>query len=304
MSDAFIVGPVRSGTSWLHTMLSEHPDFASPPETHLFANYLGPLEDAWRADQARLRRALETPGARVGFGLAPVVTDDEFTEMLRTWFATVRSLVLSAKPGATRLLEKTPDHSLWIDTIWRVAPDALIVFMVRDPRSTVRSVLSARTEAWGVWAPESLADATSLWLRNVRQYFSRKRDKRVMLLRYEDLRSDAAELDRVAKFLGLEPPAKWRATAHDVAPTERTSLVTRGEAASNRLRPYDAEGFSYHDRRTYRTLTPYETAYIVSRCHDEMNALGYPTDIGKLPARLRIEQAARAMRFKLRRGRR
>ena len=38
----FIVGPVRSGTSWLQTMLAEHPDIASPPETHVFTNYLAP----------------------------------------------------------------------------------------------------------------------------------------------------------------------------------------------------------------------------------------------------------------------
>jgi len=247
MSDAFIVGPVRSGTSWLHTMLGEHPDLASHPETHIFANYLGPLADAWRADEERLHRALNTRGSQVAFGLAPIITDDEFTDIVRALYATVRHHVLAAKPGSSRLLEKTPDHSLWLDTIFRVVPDASVVFMVRDPRATVPSVLSARTEAWGDWAPDSLADATSLWLRNVRPYFGRKRDARIMLVRYEDLRSDPTELDRVAKFLDLEPSNNWRRTTNEVAPAERSSLVLRGNAAAQDLSPYDTTGFSYHD---------------------------------------------------------
>jgi hypothetical protein len=304
MGDAFIVGPVRSGTSWLHTMLSEHPDIASPPETHLFANYLGPLADVWSADQDRLRRALDTRGSQVALGLAPIVTDGEFTEMLRSWYTSIRTQVLAAKPGATRLLEKTPDHSLWLDTIFRVVPDAAIVFVVRDPRATVRSVLSARTEPWGDWAPDSLADATTLWLRNVRPYFSRKRDKRIMLVRYEDLRSDAAEFERVAKFLDLEPSATWRTTPDDAAPAERASLVVRGDAASHGLQPYDTDGFSYHNGRERRTLTRYETAYIVSRCRAEMKALGYSIDVAPAPLRLRVEHAARAARRRLGRARR
>jgi hypothetical protein len=298
MSDIFIVGPVRSGTSWLQTMLSEHPDIASPPETHLFANYLGPLAESWRADQARLQRALDMPGSQVGFGLAPVVTDDEFTVMLRAWFDTVRALVLSGKPGATRLLEKTPDHSLWIDTIWRVAPEASIVFMARDPRATVRSVLSASAQDWGDWAPKSIKEATALWLRNVRPYFAHRRDKRVMLVRYEDLRSDASEFDRVAKFLGLESPARWRTTSHDASPTGTTSLVMRGDAASDGLRPYNTTGFTYHDGATRRNLTQYETAYIVSRCRAEMDALGYSTDVN-IPLRLRSEHAVRSVGRKI-----
>jgi hypothetical protein len=297
-SDVFIVGPVRSGTSWLQTMLAEHPTLASPPESHLFANYLGPLEDSWRNDRSRVAAALAEPGALVGHGLATVMSDDEFTEQLRSFYDSVRKLVLAAKPGASRLLEKTPDHARWIDTIFRVAPDASIVFIVRDPRDTVRSLLGARGERWGYWVPQSLKDATTLWLTNVRPYFRVKRDPRVVLIRYEDLRADVAEFERVAKFLGLEQPARWLTTSIDAAPSARTSTVVRGDAARHDLNPYDAASFSYHDRTASRHLTDYEAAYVVMRCRDEMKALGYSTELDTIPARMRVERGARAIRVK------
>lgn len=302
--DVFIVGPVRSGTSWLQTVLAEHPTLASPAETHMFVHYFGPLLEAWGHDQELLRDALAERGNRVALGLATVVTDGEFIEMLRAFYSSVRDLVVSAKPGATRLLEKTPDHAHWLDTIKRVVPDAAIVFIVRDPRDTVRSVLQASGEDWGGWAPTSVHDATSLWLTSVRPYFAHKNDPNVLLVRYEDLRSDTTEFDGVAKFLGLEPHSTWLENPIDLAPQDRTSTIVRGEAAEADLQPYATQGFSYHNRQHRRELTPYESAYVATRCRDEMRALGYETETGALPVRLRIEMAPRAIRYKARQLRR
>jgi hypothetical protein len=299
-NDIFIVGPARSGTSWLQTMLAEHPDIASPPETHLFTNYLAPLADTWAQDRARVAAALGERGTQVGHGLATVVTDDEFIALVQSFYATVRALVLSAKPGARRLLEKTPDHAVCLDTIQRISPEALIVYLVRDPRDTVRSLLEAGDETWGDWAPTSVQDATTLWLRNVQPWFPRKRDPRITLVRYEDLRSDPAELERIATFLGLGPTESWLQTAIDAPPQARSSTVVRGDAAAHMLNPYGATGFSYHDRGERRQLSRYESAYITTRCRAEMKVLGYPLDVGPVPARLRAELYARAARAKAR----
>jgi hypothetical protein len=291
-SDVFIVGPVRSGTSWLQTMLAEHPSLASPPETHLFARYLGPLDAAWHAEKQRLQRGR----TQVEFGLSTVLTDDEFDAQLRSFYAAIRSLVLSAKPGASRLLEKTPDHAHWLDTIWRVVPDASIVCMVRDPRATVQSVLSARNTEWGDWAPTSVADATALWLASVRPIFAHQRDRRMTLVRYEDLRSDASEFDRVVKFLGLNPPSEWRQSDASLAPADRTSIIRRGAITGS---PYAAKGFSFHDRRQLHRLSRYDQAYIANRCKNEMHALGYDTAVNA-PFRLRVEKFIAAARFRAR----
>ncbi|HEV7527152.1 MAG TPA: sulfotransferase [Acidimicrobiia bacterium] len=299
-ADIFIVGPVRSGTSWLQTMLAEHPEVASPPETHLFTNYIAPLVDAWESDQARVAAALDDQGSQVGHGLATIVIDDEFVAMLQSIYTTVRDLVVSAKPGACRFLEKTPDHALCLDTIQRVVPDAAVVFLVRDPRDTVRSLLEASGESWGYWAPKSVEDATALWLRSVRAWFPRKRDSRLLLVRYEDLRADPAELERVAEFLGFGNPATWLRTRVDAPPGERSSTIMRGDAAKGLLNPYETPGFSHHDRGNRRVLDRYERAYIEQRCRNEMMVLGYPVDVEPPPPRMRAENLVRAVRGKAR----
>lgn len=299
-TDIFIVGPVRSGTSWLQTMLAEHPDIASPPETHFFTNYLAPLVQSWENDRARVEAAIGEQGAHVGHGLATVVTDAEFLALLRSFYGSVRELVLSAKPGARRFLEKTPDHALCLDAIQQIVPDAKILYLVRDPRDTVRSLFEAGGESWGDWAPTSLQDATRLWLRSVRPWFPRKRDPRILLVRYEDLTSDAAELERIASFLGLEPTADWMQTRVDAPPQARPSTVSRGAAAEGGLNPYDASGFSYHDRVRRRQLSRYETAYITTRCAAEMKVLGYEVDARSVPARLRAEDVVQMLRAKAR----
>ena len=126
----------------------------------------------------------------------------------------------------------------------------------------------------------------------MRPWFPRKRDPRVLLVRYEDLRSDPAELERVATFLGLGPSATWLKTPVDAPPEQRSSTVVRGDAAIQQLNPYDAAGFSNHERQDRRELTRYETAYITMRCRAELKVLGYPVEVDGLPARLRAEHIA------------
>jgi hypothetical protein len=294
-NDMFIVGPARSGTSWLQTMLAEHPDVASPPETELFSSYVVPMERTWARDRGRVRRAVRDRGRQLAYGLATALTDDEFTMLERDVYAAVRDRVVGAKPGANRMLEKTPDHVLFLDTIMRVVPGARFIFLVRNPRDTVRSLLDARDEPWGQWAPSSVAAATDLWQRNVRAGLPYLDHPNLLLVRYEDLRAGPAELERVSSFLGLGSPGEWMRTPADVSPAERTSVIVRGEAACTDVKPYATPAFSFHDRGVGRSLTSSQEAYVTGRCRDEMRAVGYAVDGGHLPLRIHAERARHAV---------
>jgi hypothetical protein len=301
LSDIFIVGPARSGTSWLQTVLAEHPNVASPPETGLFVAFIGPMERFWRQHRAQLDAA-RAEGTRMNVqGMATVVTSDDMLCWYRDLYRKARARVLAEKPGATRLLEKTPDHALYLDLIWRVVPDARVVFLVRDPRATVRSMLQASSEPWGHWAPTTVEGAAGRWLRNVQGPLKHRDDPRVLTVRYEDLRRDDREIARVAKFLELNDPAEWMVTPFDASPRERqANIVVAGEAANERLQAYELEGFSFHDRKQERELTRYERAYVETVCATEMEALGYGRECVRPPVGFR---AIRAVRFPLLRGR-
>jgi Sulfotransferase family len=294
MPDIFIVGPARSGTSWLQTMLAEHPDVASPPETGLFVEFLAPMERAWQQHRAQLDAA-RAEGSRMNVqGLATVVTSSDMLAWYRTLYAVARERVLAGKPGATRLLEKTPDHALCLDLIWKVAPDARVVFLVRDPRATVRSMLHASAEPWGHWASTAVEGATGRWQRNVQNPLARREDPRMITVRYEDLRADERELARVTKFLELGNPSEWLATPTDASPRDRQSnIVVAGEAEADGLATYELEGFSFHDRKQQRELSRYELAYVENQCGAEMRALGYAADAVRPPVGFRVTRSVR-----------
>ena len=289
------MGPARSGTSWLQTILAEHPEIASPPETELFSAYIVPMARSWERHRALVEASLRDGDQQMAYGLAAVLNDDEFVGLMRSFYETVRDTVLAAKPGASHFLEKTPDHSLFLDAITQVVPDARVIFLVRDPRDTVRSLLEASREPWGHWAPRSVVEATDLWLRNVRAVLPWRTDPRVMTVRYEDLAAGPDELERVAKFLGLERPSEWLTTPLEVAPGQRSSMVTRGAMAERDVKPYDAAAFSYHDRDQRRQLTARERGYVVAQCQAEMRTLGYATESDAIPAAVRAELVARKL---------
>src|SRR6185436_7295920 len=46
-------------------------------------------------------------------------------------------------PAALRLLEKTPKNSLRVPFLARAFPDALFLYLYRDPRETISSMLDA-----------------------------------------------------------------------------------------------------------------------------------------------------------------
>ena len=146
---------------------------------------------------------------------------------------TRRSAISSSRPSPARAGSwRRPPITRSLSTpILRIAPDAAVVFLVRDPRDTVRSLLEASDESWGDWAPKSVEDATALWLRSVRAWFPVKRDPRLLLVRYEDLRADPAELERVADVPRARQHVDMAANARS---TRRRGSARRRSCAATR----------------------------------------------------------------------
>ncbi len=196
----FLVGPPRSGTTWLQSLLGNHPDIGTAQESHLFNHFLGPMVDSWD-------HMLSFKDGRGGIGLPAYQTELEVLSMLEDMVHSVlsRSDEYHSHP---MFLEKTPDHIRNMDDISRILPDAKIIYMIRSPADVIESMLSA-SESWGSdWAPGNIIKAIRQYSyfvsKGTRDYALANPDK-VLLIRYEDLKSDTETvLKKVLDFVGMD----------------------------------------------------------------------------------------------------
>ena len=160
------------------------------------------------------------------------------------------------RPQRIRLLEKTPRNALNVPFMRRLFPDVQAVFLHRDPRETIASIMEAwqmglsgggfvtfpnlpgwslrhwcmlLPPGWRAFNGKSLAEiaafqwhaANSTILRDLRELGA----ERWLALRYRDLLDDsAATVRRIAEFAGVpfEGPLRNRASAP--LPLSRTTV--------------------------------------------------------------------------------
>jgi LPS sulfotransferase NodH len=161
------------------------------------------------------------------------------------------------QPGSRRFLEKTPKNALRIAFFDRIFPDAQFVFLWRDPRENISSIMEAwRSGLWrtypkldgfdGPWSMllppgwrsmnrrplEEIAAwqwrETNAYILNDLQALS---PQRWTVLRYADLVSDpAATVGRVCEFLGIPvDPALASRVARPLPPSRYTLTAPAAE---------------------------------------------------------------------------
>jgi hypothetical protein len=123
----FLVGCPRSGTTLLFDLLRRHPGFASrAAEGHLiWDTYQHPARNGWDSDR------------RTGEDVWPGET--------RFVHASVRRVA-----GSRPFLDKTPKNALRVPYLSALFPDARFVFLVRDGRATVASLIEGWSEGHGI----------------------------------------------------------------------------------------------------------------------------------------------------------
>jgi len=179
----FILGAPRSGTTWMWGLLTSHPTVV-PLMREDF--------DPGNPSVVDGRRMTSETGAFVRYDDALIL---EAVERKRRDF-----------PGKT-LVEKTPLHTLHISRILNLFPEAKLVYMMRDPRAVVSSVIHATFFNFDR-SVENTAKQYRKFLQQAEPYFD---TPRCLLIRYEDLAADpAASVQKVLGFLELseEPAAR------------------------------------------------------------------------------------------------
>lgn len=202
----FILGRERSGTTLLQGMLSAHSRIHIPQESpfirHLirkygqrlnwderlidqFLNdlYTEPYFRYWNVERESLKKILaEQP--KLDFNKA-------------VWII----ISLSAPEGTTWLGDKNPQYGTIAPALLRQFPKAKFIWLVRDYRAQVNSMLKVQLEAHNVTA---LAYRWRDYNEGIRR-FQQLHGDQVYLLRYEDLVADPKKsLSGICQFLGLE----------------------------------------------------------------------------------------------------
>lgn len=202
----FLLGFVRSGTTWLDQILSSHPDFAVMEEEDNFVEF-------WRrfiiSDEG-LSRLPELAREEVNAGRAGYWTRANKTLKGRT---------------ARWTVDKTPLNTAQLPIIYRLFPEAKIVFVLRDPRD---AVFSAFQQLFQMNAGMS----HFLDLKTGAQFYDRimtigslmreNAPLNVHEIRYEDLVADfEAAIRRVLAFLDVP----WSDAVRDYALTAKNRAI-------------------------------------------------------------------------------
>lgn len=267
----FVYGCPRSGTTWVQLLLDRHPAVVTAPETHVFSFYL----DSFRRQWGR-----ETAGSSEGrgnTGLSQLLDREEFDDLCRRTAARVLEVIARRDPGATLVVEKSPQHACQSEWIAGLFPEARFLHVIRDPRDTVASLLAAG-RGWGrSWAPSNPVDAARYWNRHVgKGRRIRDLDSRYREVRFEALGDDAAgELTEILSWLGLPGDEAFCRESAEACRLERLRSKEDGELPVPGSRTPD--GFFRKGRvGGWREELPSGTARVVERiCAPLMDELGY-----------------------------
>lgn len=193
----FIVGFPRSGTTLLATILSRHSKIAVPPETIFMEEIVDNNKDSatMLARVANNRRCQD-----LGLDMSAIAT--KFADYPASYQTLFRILLESYTIRKQKEIsaEKSPLHLLHVPTLHQWYPKARFIFIVRDGRDCVLSMLKTP------WAHNSLIRHSAEW--RLRMQLTRQLLKEYPqsshLVSYENLvLSTEEELQKIMRFLQL-----------------------------------------------------------------------------------------------------
>lgn len=244
----FIVGPPKTGTSWVTSTLHAHPNAIARGEGHLPTRLIPALQQAFKSytdAQLGTKRDSDKPPSAW-------LTPDDADLLLLARQACDRMLmryIATCPPGSkdrvSAVLDKTPDNARHMDLLSTLYPWAKFVCVTRDVRDAAvsswfhRKLLGdtgqftdinqfAPAFAHDVWAP-------MMWL--ARRTGARLGASHYTEIRYENYKQDPhAEVGRVLRFLSLAADTHHVGTCVAAADFKRHSGREAGQEQASFFR--------------------------------------------------------------------
>lgn len=178
----FVIGPARSGTTWVYDIINAHPLVAGIYESWLFTNQNG---------VGSLFSPAHWPISRSGLG--NFIPRERVLEHVRQLVKQIMSEAL--QPEHRYLVEKSPNHIYAIPLIREIFPDARFICVLRDGRDvavSVRAASSSWMKDWRNSFGHSLRSSALAWKNAIQKARHDARDLGDLYLeiRYEEIHAD------------------------------------------------------------------------------------------------------------------
>lgn len=198
----FIVGHPRSGTTLLSVLLDRNTNIAVTPETH-FANQLAHMLPKYLdlgaeetvdflLQKTRIMDLnLDRDRLLARMNQQPLDVPSVFRCVLQEY---------AVENDKALVIEKSPTHLLCLPQIVSWYPRAKIIWIVRDGRDAVLSLLKVD------WASSRVWELALQWVRNMKRVleFEEKHPDSIYRIYYESLlREPQTELVKLHRFIGI-----------------------------------------------------------------------------------------------------
>jgi hypothetical protein len=212
----FIGGAMKSGTTWLQTLLDAHPDVSCNGEGHFPNHFAGLLKHV--LDRHNEYIVGKNKLVFVELEGYPRFTDQHFLYL----FASAATLLIAEQlknREVHAIGEKTPDNVRYFPLLQQVFPDARFIHIVRDGRDCAISGWFHNLRCTPDWTRThypSMEAYTSRFAENwaaeidAGNRFATGQPERCMTVRYEDLSAaPEATLAKVMAFLDVNATAAF-----------------------------------------------------------------------------------------------
>jgi hypothetical protein len=199
IAPVFLLSLPRSGSTLLQKIIASHPEVSSEAEPWIMLPLAAMTGEANGAVYAEYSHHLAVRAIDELLATSPQGREHYYRQlnaMLNGLYAEF------AREGCRYFLDKTPRYFLIIDFIYKVFPDAKVIFLFRSPVESLASMV----ETWwgGVLKTYHLQMDLELGPRLMAEGYLRHRDK-ALALHYQDLvTAPETTVRQVCAYLGLE----------------------------------------------------------------------------------------------------
>ncbi|MDX1470796.1 MAG: sulfotransferase, partial [Flavobacteriaceae bacterium] len=270
----FIVGPHRSGTTYLQTLVASMPDVGTAPETHFFCRVLPYLRELEAAKQKPIQFS-DIKNALTNIMLQGEDIIDFWDKLelafledgyLGLFTCLMKQFTNKNAKLARVYIEKTPGHLWNVEEILEYFPSAKFIILMRDPRAIAVSLLKLSSPKSREMRTKHLVSEIKYLetaFKKISEYEKNLPDK-AKVVKYEDL---VMATDQILKDICQFLEVTFQ-TNYDTGFTEVASRIVLSSETHKRQ---NFQPLSDIDLRPWLNLLSYEeTLFLEMLVQDEL----------------------------------